>query len=74
MTLKYIDEYRDSELARHLIDKIKSTSKRPIRLMEVCGTHTVSIFRSGIRIRFTGNHIFTLRAGVSGVCNGSNRY
>ena len=49
MTLKYIDEYRDSELARHLIDKIKSTSKRPIRLMEVCGTHTVSIFRSGIR-------------------------
>jgi hydrogenase expression/formation protein HypD len=49
MTLKYIDEYRDSELARHLIDKIKSTSKRPIRLMEVRGTHTVSIFRSGIR-------------------------
>ncbi|MGD9065148.1 MAG: hydrogenase formation protein HypD, partial [Desulfobacterales bacterium] len=49
MTLKYIDEYRDSELARHLIDKIKTTSKRPIRLMEVCGTHTVSIFRSGIR-------------------------
>jgi hydrogenase expression/formation protein HypD len=49
MTLKYIDEYRDPELARHLIDKIKSASKRPIRLMEVCGTHTVSIFRSGIR-------------------------
>ena len=49
MTLKHIDEYRDAELARHLVDKIKFTSKRPIRLMEVCGTHTVSIFRSGIR-------------------------
>ena len=49
MALKYIDEYRDAELARHLVDKIKFTSKRPIRLMEVCGTHTVSIFRSGIR-------------------------
>ena len=49
MTLKYIDEYRDAELAGHLVDKIKATSKHPIRLMEVCGTHTVSIFRSGIR-------------------------
>ncbi len=49
MTLKYINEYRDSELTRHLVDKIKHTSKHPIRLMEVCGTHTVSIFRSGIR-------------------------
>jgi len=49
MTLKHIEEYRDSELAQKLIHKIKSSSSRPIRLMEVCGTHTVSIFRSGIR-------------------------
>ena len=49
MTLKYIEEYRDSELAKKLIHKIKTASRRPIRLMEVCGTHTVSIFRSGIR-------------------------
>ncbi len=49
MTLKHIDEYRDSDLARTLIEKINSISKKNIRLMEVCGTHTVSIFRSGIR-------------------------
>jgi hydrogenase expression/formation protein HypD len=49
MTLKHIDEYRDSEISRQLIEKIKSTSKKDLRLMEVCGTHTVSIFRSGIR-------------------------
>ena len=49
MTLKYIEEYRDSELAQKLIHKIKISSCLPIRLMEVCGTHTVSIFRSGIR-------------------------
>jgi len=49
MTLKHIDEYRDSKIAKNLIEKIKHTSRRPIRLMEVCGTHTVSIFRSGIR-------------------------
>ena len=49
MTLKHIDEYRDSELSKPLIEKIKSISKKDVRLMEVCGTHTVSIFRSGIR-------------------------
>jgi hydrogenase expression/formation protein HypD len=49
MSLKHIDEYRDSAIAKSLIKKIKTASKRNIRLMEVCGTHTVSIFRSGIR-------------------------
>lgn len=49
MTLKHIEEYRDSKIAEKLIKKIINTSKRNIRLMEVCGTHTVSIFRSGIR-------------------------
>lgn len=49
MTIKHIEEYRDAELARRLADKIRRTSRRPVRLMEVCGTHTVSIFRSGIR-------------------------
>lgn len=49
MTLKHIDEYRDAELSRPLVDKIRRIHTRPIRLMEVCGTHTVSIFRSGVR-------------------------
>ena len=49
MTLKHIDEYRDAEISRNLIEKIKSISHKEVRLMEVCGTHTVSIFRSGIR-------------------------
>ena len=49
VALKHINEYRDSDLARTLIEKINSISKKNIRLMEVCGTHTVSIFRSGIR-------------------------
>jgi hydrogenase expression/formation protein HypD len=49
MTMKYIEEYRDAGISGHLIAKIKAASKHNIRLMEVCGTHTVSIFRSGIR-------------------------
>lgn len=49
MALKHMDEYRDAELAKPIVEKIRRTSTRHIRLMEVCGTHTVSIFRSGIR-------------------------
>ncbi|MBT4365229.1 MAG: hydrogenase formation protein HypD [Desulfobacterales bacterium] len=49
MTNRYIKEYRDDSLSRKIIDGIKATSKKKIKLMEVCGTHTVSIFRSGIR-------------------------
>ena len=47
--MKFIDEFRDKEIAKGLIERIHKTSTRPIQLMEVCGTHTVSIFRYGIR-------------------------
>ena len=49
MPIKHMDEYRDPKIARRLLAEIEKTSKRDIRLMEVCGTHTMSIFRSGIR-------------------------
>jgi hydrogenase expression/formation protein HypD len=47
--LKFVDEYRDPELAKRLIEHIHRTSRRPIRLMEFCGGHTVSILKHGIR-------------------------
>lgn len=47
--MKYLNEFRDPELAQTIIDKIKEISTKPITIMEVCGTHTVSIFRYGIR-------------------------
>lgn len=43
--------------ARALLDGIKAKVEqagRPVRLMEVCGTHTVAIGRSGIRSLLTG--------------------
>lgn len=49
MSIKYMEEYRDADISRRLVEKIQAGSTRRIRLMEVCGTHTVSIFRSGIR-------------------------
>jgi hydrogenase expression/formation protein HypD len=49
MSIKHLHEYRDPELSRKIIQQIKKESQKEIRLMEVCGTHTVSIFRNGIR-------------------------
>jgi len=41
--------YRDPDIARRIGAEIRQISRKPVRLMEVCGTHTVSIFRHGIR-------------------------
>lgn len=35
--------------ARFFTEGIQRLASRPVRLMEVCGTHTVAIFRAGIR-------------------------
>ncbi len=34
---------------REIIDYLKNYDGRPLKLMEVCGTHTAAIFKSGIR-------------------------
>ena len=47
--MKHLSEYRNGTLARELAQRIRASSKKPVRLMEICGTHTVSIFRHGIR-------------------------
>lgn len=48
--MKYMDEYRDPKLAKSLVENLQRRKyPESIRLMEICGTHTVSIFRSGLR-------------------------
>jgi hydrogenase expression/formation protein HypD len=47
--MKFIDEFRDANLVKKLAAKIASISTKPVRLMEFCGGHTVSIMRNGIR-------------------------
>ena len=46
--MKYLDEYRDPELAASLARKIRQTVTRPWVLMEVCGGQTHAIVRYGI--------------------------
>jgi len=50
--MKYVDEFRNSAIAKklvHKINRLSKTIKQDIALMEVCGTHTVAMFRHGIR-------------------------
>jgi hydrogenase expression/formation protein HypD len=46
--MKYIDEYRSGELAKRLAEEIARLTDRQLRLMEVCGGHTHTIFKYGI--------------------------
>ena len=42
--------YQDPALCRALLDRLQTAlDGRELRFMEVCGTHTVSIFQSGLR-------------------------
>ncbi|HET6489209.1 MAG TPA: hydrogenase formation protein HypD [Syntrophales bacterium] len=50
--MKYIDEYRNPELVRGLLDAVSILAAgigRDVALMEICGTHTHAIGRYGIR-------------------------
>lgn len=49
--MKYLDEYRDPQTAKRLLEALQRRSREgpPMKLMEICGTHTVSIFRLGLR-------------------------
>lgn len=47
--MKYVDEYRDSELAGQIAAEIARLSAgRPLKFMEVCGGHTHTIYKYGI--------------------------
>ncbi len=47
--MKHIGEYRNPLIAKKIAEEIRSLGVKPVRLMEVCGTHTTSIFKHGIR-------------------------
>ncbi len=47
--MRFIEEFRDPVLAGRILDRLKGLARRPVTLMEVCGSHTVAIHRSGLR-------------------------
>nr|WP_312291257.1 hydrogenase formation protein HypD [Clostridium chromiireducens] len=47
--MKFVEEFRNEELAKSLVKKLQEFTDVNVNIMEVCGTHTMSIFRYGIR-------------------------
>ena len=47
--MKFVDEFRNADYAKKLVDELQNITKENINIMEVCGTHTMSIFKYGIR-------------------------
>lgn len=46
--MKYLDEFRDPELAKKLLDQIHATVTQRWMIMEVCGGQTHSLVKNGI--------------------------
>jgi hydrogenase expression/formation protein HypD len=46
--MKYLDEYRDGELARKIAREVHRVTTRPWNIMEVCGGQTHAIVKFGI--------------------------
>ena len=47
--MKYIDEFQDKKIVKRIAGAIEEISSSEVNLMEVCGTHTMSIFKSGLK-------------------------
>jgi len=47
--MKFVDEFRNADYAKSLVKSIQNITDKKINIMEVCGTHTMAIFRYGIR-------------------------
>ncbi len=52
--MKFIDEFRDPEVAAHLVRQIRTVARKPWVLMEVCGGQTHSLLRHGIDTELSG--------------------
>ncbi len=59
--MKCTDAFRSKAVTAPLVEEINRSLLQPVRIMEVCGTHTMSIFRHGIRSLLPGG--ITLLSG-----------
>ncbi|MEO0293931.1 MAG: hydrogenase formation protein HypD [candidate division WOR-3 bacterium] len=74
--MNYITEFRDKEISKRIIEKIKEDLKdykEKIYLMEVCGTHTHAFFSSGIMSLLPENIVHLSGPGCP-VCVTTNDY
>ncbi len=53
--MNLLDKFRDPTLCANVLEQIREETEEPFRFMEVCGTHTVAIFQSGIKTLLPDN-------------------
>ncbi len=71
--MKFIDEFRRGDVAHHLVKQIRDASEdTPMTFMEVCGTHTMSMAKFGIR-QLIPEHIRLISGPGCPVCVTPNR-
>lgn len=49
-----LDNFKNPEIARKLVGRIQAY-RAPVAIMEVCGTHTMALFRTGVRAALPEN-------------------
>ena len=52
---RFVKHFRDGDKAARIASKLGTRTDRPVQLMEVCGTHTVAIFKHGIKAVLPAN-------------------
>lgn len=71
--LPFIDEYRDVKLVQAITRQINENSKKQIKLMEVCGGHTIAIHKNGLN-EFLPENITLLSGPGCPVCVSSQKF
>ena len=73
--MQFADEFRDPEMARSLVAEIKKLAEplskargRPLQVMEVCGGHTHTIFRYGLKAMLPENTLEFVHGPGCPVC------
>lgn len=64
--MKYVDEFRDRAAAEALVKRIRESASRidgTVKVMEICGSHTVAIFRAGIKALLPENIVLVSGPG-----------
>jgi len=67
LSFELLEKFRDPQLSRQLLDRMQRELTEDLRFMEVCGTHTVAIFQSGLR-SLLPEHIVHLSGPGCPVC------
>jgi hydrogenase expression/formation protein HypD len=75
MNMRYADEFRDPDKARALVAEIArlaaplaAARRRPLQVMEVCGGHTHTIFRYGLKAMLPADSIEFVHGPGCPVC------